>query len=236
MRPFLVLQFLLASTLCVFGQAPKMRLGFTAGPTVAWASGESQLSSRFFIVSRAGFQGGITNSIELGEHFFASASASYSIQSFALRQTSAPAVGVDARFRSHNLEFPIMLGFSGYLGSLRHREFIGAGLQLNLNYAQNVKLSGDSSSTLNYSTTASQNKSAYPVLIAGFEVGSIFKNDAALYFGATLRYGLQDAYSGSFNAARFSNQVATYSGTYLGIGITYYLPRYSYWFKREFIY
>ena len=153
MRPFLVIQFILASTLCVFGQAPKMRLGFTAGPTIGWASGESQLSSRFFIVSRAGFQGGITNSIELGEHFFASASASYSIQSFALRQTSAPAVGVDARFRSHNLEFPIMLGFSGYLGSLRHREFIGAGLQLNLNYRQNVKLSGDSSSTLDYSTT-----------------------------------------------------------------------------------
>jgi len=236
MRPFLFIQFFLASTLCVFGQAPKMRLGFTAGPTIGWASGESQLSSRFFIVSRAGFQGGITNSIELGEHFFASASASYSIQSFALRQTSAPAVGVDARFRSHNLEFPIMLGFSGYLGSLRHREFVGAGLQLNLNYRQNVKLSGDSSSTLDYSTTTSQNKSTYPVLIAGFEVGSIFKNDAALYFGATLRYGLQDVYSGSFNAARFSNQLATYSGTYLGIGITYYLPRYSYWFKREFIY
>jgi hypothetical protein len=99
-----------------------------------------------------------------------------------------------------------------------------------------VKLSGDSSSTLEYSTTTSQNKSAYPVLIAGFEVGSVFKNDAALYFGTTLRYGLQDVYSGSFNSARFSNQVATYSGTYLGIGITYYLPRYSYWFKREFIY
>jgi len=234
MRPFLVLQFLLASTLCVWGQAPKMRLGFTAGPTVAWASGESQLSSRFFIVSRAGFQGGITNSIELGEHFFASASANYSIQSFALRQTSAQAVGVDARFRSHNLEFPIMLGFSGYLGSLRHREFVGAGLQLNLNYAQNVKLSGDS--LFDYYSDVSQIKSSYPVLIAGFEVGSVFKNDAALYFGTTFRYGLQDVYSGRFNSARFSNQIATYSGTYLGIGITYYLPRYSYWFKREFIY
>jgi len=211
-----------------------MRLGFTAGPTVAWASGESQLSSRFFIVSRAGFQGGITNSIELGEHFFASASANYSIQSFALRQTSAQAVGVDARFRSHNLEFPIMLGFSGYLGSLRHREFVGAGLQLNLNYAQNVKLSGDS--LFDYYSDVSQIKSSYPVLIAGFEVGSVFKNDAALYFGTTFRYGLQDVYSGRFNSARFSNQIATYSGTYLGIGITYYLPRYSYWFKREFIY
>ena len=175
MRHFLFLPILLASSLCLFAQAPKMRLGFTAGPTIGWASGESQLSSRFFIVSRAGFQGGVTNSIELGEHFFASASANYSIQSFALRQTSAPAVGVDARFRSHNLEFPIMLGFSGFLGSLRHREFVGAGLQLNLNYAQNVKLSGDSSSILNYNTTTSQNKSVYPVLIAGFEVGSIFK-------------------------------------------------------------
>ena len=235
MRPFLALPLLLVSSLCLFAQAPKMRLGFTAGPTIGWASGESQLSSRFFIVSRAGFQGGITNSIELGEHFFATVSASYSIQSFALRQTSAPAVGVDARFRSHNLEFPIMLGFSGYLGSLRHREFVGAGLQLNLNYAQNVKLSGDS--LFDYYSDVSQIKSAYPVIIAGFEVGSVFKNDAALYFGATFRYGLQDVYARNFELlSRFSNQVATYRGTYLGIGITYYLPRYSYWFKREFIY
>ena len=236
MRSVIFSLFLLSSAFSAMAQSAKMRLGFTAGTTVAWSTGDGQLSNSFFAVSRAGFQGGITNSLELGEHFFMSLSANYSIQSFGLKQTSVAVVGMDARFRAHNLDIPLTLGYSGYLGSLRHREFVGAGLQLNLSTAQNVKLSGDSSSAITYSTKADVKTSAYPVLIAGFEVGSVFKNDAAMYFGATFRYGLQNVYQGTVSSNRFAPQAASYNGTYLGIGLTYYLPRYSYWFKREFIY
>ncbi len=219
-----------------FAQAPKMRLGFSAGPTVAWTSGNNSISPNFFTVSRAGFQGGITNSLDLGEHFYAGISVNYSIQSFGLKQTGTPAVGMDARFRAHNVEVPIMVGTCGYIGSLKHREFLGVGMQFNLSTAQRVKLSGDSSSFITYKTSAVVNTKAYPVFMAGFEVGSIFKNDAAMYFGATFKYSTSNVYDGSLTSNRFPLQSVNFKGTYLGISITYYLPRYSYWFKREFIY
>jgi hypothetical protein len=236
MRPVLLSLLLSASAISTYAQTARMRLGFTAGTTVGWAAKDNQLSTNFFAVSRAGFQGGVINTLDVGEHFFSSIGANYSIQSFAMRQTGIAAVGVDARFRTHNFELPLTLGYKGYLGSLLHREYIGAGLQFNLSTAQNVKLSGDSSSYMTYTTSADVKTSAYPVLIAGFEVGSVFGNDAALFFGASFRYGMQTVYNGTLNTNRFVSQTASYNGSYLGIGITYYLPRYSYWFKREFIY
>lgn len=236
MKRFLLLLLVVLPFTASIAQSAKMRLGFTAGPTLAWTSANTNISTNFFTVGRAGVQLGVTNSLELGEHFFSSVSALYSLQSFGLKQTGIPSFGIDARFKSNNLEFPLMLGSCGYLGSLRHREFVGAGLQLNLSNVQTVKLSGDSSTVLTYTTQATSLSNVNPVFIAGFEVGSIFKNDAAMYFGATFRYATTDVYQGQFTSNRFPVQLPTYNGTYLSFNITYYLPRYSYWFKREFIY
>lgn len=213
-----------------------MHLGINAGSTVSWPGDISQLSDQFFTVSRAGLQGGIINTLTISDRIVLSIGANASLQSFALRQTGEAAYNLDARFKAFQLDVPFRVGFTGYLGSLRHRELIGVGLQTNLSYSNKLVFNGDSSSTISLSAKSTSSLSAYPVLTAAFEIGSEFNNDAALFFGISFRYGLQETYSATLTSTRYLPQTVTYNGTYLGFGLTYYLPRYSYWFKREFIY
>jgi len=213
-----------------------MRIGFNLGSTVAWPAPNPDINSGFFTVSRAGFQGGLVNTLTVNDRWIFSLGVNTSVQSFALRQTGLAQYNLDARFKALQLEVPLTVGFTGYLGSLRHREFIGVGLQSNLSLDPKLVLNGDSTSTLNASITSSSTTKIYPVLMAGFEIGSRFENDGGLFFGVCFRYGMQLAYTGSLTTNLFPEQKVAYNGSYLGFGLTYYLPRYSYWFKREFIY
>jgi len=209
------------------------RIGLTASPTIAWAGPGAKLDNQFFTVSRAGFNGGITLAVNTGQRLFFRFSASYSQQSFAIRQSSVPYFKTDVRNKIINLELPLVVGVSGFLGSLRHREYVGVGLQLPLSHTPKIVASGDSASVLKYSAISS-NVKPYPVAIAGFEIGSEFKNDGAIFFGANFRYGFSEIYSSTFTSNRFNPQTAGYKGTYTGFELTYYFPRFSYWFKRDF--
>jgi hypothetical protein len=221
--------------LTTYGQVSN-RLGINLGSTVAWPADNAVLDNGFFTVSRAGFQGGLVNTLTFNDRWLLSIGANTSIQSFAVRQTGFPEYNMDARFKALQFEVPITFGFTGYLGSMRHREFIGAGLQSNLSLNPKLVLNGDSTSQLNAVISTNSTSKIYPVLLAGFEIGSQFDNDGALYFGVCFRYGMQEAYTGALSTTIFPDQKVAYNGSYLGFGLTYYLPRYSYWFKREFIY
>ncbi len=213
-----------------------MRLGFHAGTTVSWPADLSGLDNGFFTVSRAGIEGGILNTLSINDRFISSIGVNTSLQSFALRQTGIDVYNIDVRFKALQLEIPLSVGFTGYLGSLRHREVIGIGLQTNLSLSNKTVFNGDSASSIGATASSTIKSSIYPVLIAGFEIGSRFDNDGGLFFGINFKYGMQEVYSANLNTTVFSPQRVTYNGTYLGLGLTFYLPRYSYWFKREFIY
>ncbi|MEX1187717.1 MAG: hypothetical protein WED33_00555 [Bacteroidia bacterium] len=219
-----------------FYSQSNMRLGFNLGSTVGWPVESSGLNDGFFTVSRAGVQGGIVNTLTVSDRFIASIGANVSLQSFALRQTGNQIYNLDARFKAFQLDIPLNIGFTGYLGSLRHRETIGIGLQSNLSLSNKLVLNGDSTGNIDAKASSALRTSVYPVLMAGFEIGSTFDNDGSIYFGLHFRYGLQEVYTASFNSNVYPTQSVVYNGTYLGFGLTFYLPRYSYWFKREFIY
>jgi hypothetical protein len=72
--------------------------------------------------------------------------------------------------------------------------------------------------------------------MAGMEVGTEFDNDGALFFGLSFRWNPQQQYSFQFDSQRFSPQIAATNGNFVMLEITYYLPRFSYWFKRDFTY
>jgi hypothetical protein len=218
-----------------FGQISN-RLGINLGSTVAWPASDAVLDNGFFTVSRAGFQGGLVNTMSINDRWIISIGANTSVQSFALRQTGLPEYSLDARYKALQFEVPITFGFSGYLGSMRHREFIGAAMQSNLALNPKLVLNGDSTAGINAVITTSSTSKVYPVLLAGFEIGTRFDNDGAMFFGVCFRYGMQEAYTGTLTTNIFPDQKTVYNGSYLGFGLTYYLPRYSYWFKREFIY
>ncbi|MCB0820666.1 MAG: hypothetical protein KDC13_08585 [Bacteroidetes bacterium] len=213
-----------------------MRGGLSLGSTVAWPADVSGLNSGFFTVSRAGFQGGLVNTLTIGDRLILTLGVNSSVQTFAIRQTGLSQYKMDARFRTINLEVPFQVGFTGYLGSLRHRESVGIGLQSNLSLGSKIVQTGDSVASILPVTQILGAAKVYPVLQAAFDIGSEFENDGALYFGLCFRYGMQEVYSARLFTTAFTPQVVTYNGTYLGFGLTYYLPRYSYWFKREFIY
>lgn len=213
-----------------------MRAGLNLGSTVAWPADISSLNTGFFTVSRAGFQGGLINTLTIGERLVLTLGVNGNIQSLAIRQTGLSVYRMDARFKAINLEVPLQIGFTGFLGSLRHREMIGAGLQSNLSFQSKLIETGDSVSTILPVSQISSSAKVYPVLLAAFEIGSEFENDGAIFFGLCFRYGMQQVYSASLNTTQFPQQTVTYNGTYLGFGLSFYFPRYSYWFKREFIY
>jgi hypothetical protein len=227
-----LLLFVCLINLTAVGQT-SARLGITGSPNFSWATSDAQLSNGFFKVTRVGFNSGINMTLSVGPRFFTRLAVNFSQQSFALRQNSDAAFKTDVRYKILNLEIPLTIGVSGFLGTLRHREFVGAGLQLPLSNNPKIIVSGDSSSAYIYST-ADNTVKPYPVLIAGFEIGSQFNNDGGLYFGANFRYGLSEVYRSTFNSNRFNPQPIGYNGTYLGLELTFYFPRFSYWFKRDF--
>jgi len=212
-----------------------LKMGFIAGPTVSWASSSSEVSDGFFTVGRGGLAIGPVLTLHVEEHFFARFAPTYSRQNFALRQTSFPAVQTDFRIGLRNLELPLVLGYSGYLGGLTHREYIGAGMQYNLTQSLGTVFSNGAA--LQTETVSLNQSTVYPVLMAGFEIGNVFKSDGALFFGGAFRYGLQDISSQRHTTPTANVPLlSTYRGIYLGVEITLYLPRFSYWFKREFEY
>jgi hypothetical protein len=213
----------------------RLNLGFTAGPIISWGSPDSKFQNDFFKSGKAGYNAGISLTLQGGEHFFSRLSTLYSTQIFAISQTSNINYKIDNRLRFHQFEIPLVVGFTGYIGSLKHREYVGAAMSFNLNTSQKFTR-GDSLPESDFSLKTDKLNKAFPLLMAGFEIGSQFKNDAGLFFGINLRYGLNSIYSGSLNSNRFGYQNPMYNGTYIGIEVTYYLPRFSYWFKREFIY
>jgi hypothetical protein len=212
-----------------------LKMGFLAGPTVSWASSNTQLSDGFFAVSRGGLSVGPVLAFHAGEHFFARFAPVYSRQNFAIRQTSFPAVQTDFRIGLRNIELPFVLGYSGFLGGLTHREYIGAGIQYNLSQSLGSVFSNGAG--LQTQTEKITQATSYPVIMAGFEIGNVFKSDGALFFGGAFRYGFQDISSQRHTTPSANVPLlTTYNGVYLGIEITLYLPRFSYWFKREFEY
>jgi hypothetical protein len=218
-----------------FGQTA-MRAGITLGSSVAWPADLSGLNSGFFTVSRAGFQGGLVNTLTFADRLVFRLGVNANMQSYAIRQTGVDKYRFDARIRSLNLEIPLQFGFTGYLGSLRHREMIGASLQTNLSASSKIVQQGDSVAVISPAGTVAVTQAIYPVITAAFEIGSEFDNDGALFFGACIRYGFQETTRSNVSSNFFPAQQAAYNGTYLGFGLTFYFPRYSYWFKREFIY
>jgi len=235
MRRFLFSLFCFAMIVHCDAQV-NMKLGFTGGPTFSFAGSDSVLSDGFFTSTKTGFNVGSVLTLQAGEHFFSRLGVNYSNQGFALRQTSDAIYGTDVRFRLNQLEIPLSIGFTGYLGNLRHREYIGVGVRFPLSSYNNVILKTDTSVAHTITITQQPIKGLATFLLAGFEIGSEFKNDAAIFFGASFKYGMQNLMNGGLVSSHFAPQAVSYNGTYVGLELTYYLPRFSYWFKRDFTY
>jgi hypothetical protein len=213
-----------------------MKPGIVAGPSFTWVNGNAGLRDGFFGVTRTAFNAGICNSLQVGSHFFSKISVLYSMQNFAIRQTGIPEWRTDVRYRISRLEIPLVAGSSGFIGNLRHREYLGAALSIRMGERSRVTASGDSVSSYTYSTQDLEKTQSVVLLLAGFEVGTTFKNDASVYFGGVIRWGLNQMYGGEFESNRFMTQDVRFKGSYAGLEITLYFPRYAYWFKREFTY
>ena len=212
------------------------RLGFSAGPTFGLTDDDQVLSQSFFTASRAGVQGGINGSFTFGERIWSRVDVNYSRLNFAFRQNANANFGVDMRWGMSNLELPVKIGFGGFLGSLRHREFIGLAYTLPLAFQADLELTGDSAAAWKPQIIQQYQSKGYLSYMAGMEIGTEFDNDGALFFGLSFRWNPQQQYSFHFDSQRFNPQVAATNGNFVMLEITYYLPRFSYWFKRDFTY
>jgi len=212
------------------------RLGFSAGPTFGLVDDDQVLSQNFFTSSRAGVHGGINWSFQYGERLWGRIDANYTRLNFAFRQNSDPAYGVEMRWGMNNLELPVKLGFTGYLGSLRHREYLGLAYVLPLSFREELELNGDSAGSWSPQITQPYRSPGYLSYMAGMEIGSEFDNDGALFFGLSFRWNPQQQYSFQFDSQRFNPQIVATNGNFVMLEVTYYLPRFSYWFKRDFTY
>jgi hypothetical protein len=213
-----------------------LRGGFTAGPSFILMENDQQLSNGFFTSTRAGINAGLNLSMQAGEHFWSRVGANYNRLNFSLKQNTSSNYQVDFRYGLNNLEIPLQIGVTGYLGSLKHREYIGVAYVNRLGRDVKRSITGDSAAAYAFATPESVIKSSYLAFVAGIEVGTEFKNDAGLFFGLTMRYNPETQYSSSFNTSVFGNQLASTKGNYLMLEVTYYLPRFSFWFKRDFTY
>jgi hypothetical protein len=225
--------------LLVFGSLQaqfKLNPGFSVGPSFCLMEEGTGLTEGFFTSTRAGINAGLSLSLEAGEHFWAKTGAQFNRLNFSFKQNTATDYRVDFKYGLNNLDIPLQVGFSGYLGSLRHREYLGVAFVSRLGRSFKPTFTGDSILSHTYSFTDSPAKASYLTYVAGFEIGSEFDNDASIYFGLSLRYNPDTRYSSTFNSSRFLPQTASTRGNYLMLEITYYLPRFSYWFKRDFTY
>lgn len=212
------------------------RGGFSAGPSFILMENEQKLSNGFFTSTRAGVNAGLNLSMQAGEHFWSRVGVNYNRLNFSLKQNTSNDYRIDFRYGLNNIEIPLQLGVTGYLGSLKHREYLGVAFVNRLGRDMKTTITGDSASVYSYATPESAVKSSYLAFVAGLEVGTEFKNDAGLFFGLSMRYNPETQYSGGFNTAIYGNQIASTKGNYLMLEVTYYLPRFSYWFKRDFTY
>ncbi len=213
------------------------RPAVSVGPSFSILSNsKNELNNGFFTAGKAGLQIGMGGAVGLGDRLFIRSGVNYARQSFSFKKNNATDLAVDFSFSRQHLEFPVFVGFSGYLGSLIHREFIGVSYNTLLGDNLSSKISGDSTAGSEFILNINNKKASFLNYIAGFEVGSSFDNDGAIFFGLSYRFSPTGQYGGLFKANPYPEQQFSWNGNYAFLEITYYFPRVSYWFKRDFTY
>lgn len=212
------------------------RWGFAAGPAFGLTNSAQTLNASFFTATRTGFSAGTHVAVTAGERFFSRAGVNYNQLNLALRQNVNYNYKIDIRWNLRQIEVPVVAGFSGYLGSLRHREYLGVAYSIPIGSGQSLNLTGDSASVLSNSMVELQRSKGYLTGIAGVEFGTVFENDGALFFGLSARWNAATQHAIAFDSNRFDRQIAATNGNFVMLEITYYLPRFSYWMKRDFTY
>jgi hypothetical protein len=238
MKKFVVL-FLTLSLITFKGLIAQVsfRPSLSLGPSFSILSNsKNELNNGFFTSGKAGLQIGAGGSMGLSDRLFLRGGVNYSRQSFSFKKNNATDLAVDFTFSRQHLELPVLVGFSGYLGSLLHREFIGVSYNMLLGDNLSTKISGDSTAGAEFTVNINDKKASFLNYLVGFEVGSSFNNDGAIFFGLSYRFSPVDQYGGLFKANPYPEQKFGWNGNYALLEITYYFPRVSYWFKRDFTY
>jgi len=215
----------------------RLRPGMSFGPNFSLpAGGEQTLSDGFFTSGKVGITGGLNLSMQAGEHFWSRIGINFARTNFLFRRTSATDLRVENSFKFNAIETPLQIGFTGYLGSLKHREYVGVGFNSLLQSSASLGVGGDSAAVYTYVTEEPVVKKSYVNFNFGIEVGSEFNNDGSIFFGLAMRYNPETQYQYNFRAANYPQQILRSRANFVMLEITYYFPRFSYWFKRDFTY
>jgi hypothetical protein len=235
-RFFLILLFSLCIRPSLQAQI-RLRPGMSFGPNFSLpAGGEQTFSDGFFTSGKVGITGGVNLSLQAGEHFWSRIGTNYARTNFLFRRTSATDLRVENSFKFNAIEIPLQVGFTGYLGSLKHREYVGVGFNSLLRSSASLGVGGDSAAVYTYTTEEPVVKNSYLNFNFGIEVGSEFDNDGSIFFGLAMRYNPETQYQYTFRAGNFPKQILRSNANFVMLEITYYFPRFSYWFKRDFTY
>jgi hypothetical protein len=105
-----------------------------------------------------------------------------------------------------------------------------------LRSSASLGVGGDSAAVYTYTTEEPVVKNSYLNFNFGIEVGSEFDNDGSIFFGLAMRYNPETQYQYTFRAGNFPKQILRSNANFVMLEITYYFPRFSYWFKRDFTY
>lgn len=215
----------------------RLRPGMSFGPNFSLpAGGEQTFSDGFFTSGKVGITGGLNLSMQAGEHFWSRIGTNFARTNFLFRRTSATDLRVENSFKFNAIEIPLQIGFTGYLGSLKHREYVGVGFNSLLRSSASLGVGGDSAAVYTYVTEEPVVKKSYVNFNFGIEVGSEFNNDGSIFFGLAMRYNPETQYQYNFRAASYPQQILRSNANFVMLEITYYFPRFSYWFKRDFTY
>lgn len=235
-RFVLILLFSLCLRPCLLAQI-RLRPGMSFGPNFSLpAGGEQTFSDGFFTSGKVGITGGLNLSMQAGEHFWSRIGTNFARTNFLFRRTSATDLRVENSFKFNAIEIPLQIGFTGYLGSLKHREYVGVGFNSLLRSSASLGVGGDSAAVYTYVTEEPVVKKSYVNFNFGIEVGSEFNNDGSIFFGLAMRYNPETQYQYNFRAASYPQQILRSNANFVMLEITYYFPRFSYWFKRDFTY
>ena len=235
-RFFLILLFSLCIRPSLQAQI-RLRPGMSFGPNFSLpAGGEQTFSDGFFTSGKVGITGGVNLSLQAGEHFWSRIGTNYARTNFLFRRTSSTDLRVENSFKFNAIEIPLQVGFTGYLGSLKHREYVGVGFNSLLRSSASLGVGGDSAAVYTYTTEEPLVKKSYLNFNFGIEVGSEFDNDGSIFFGLAMRYNPETQYQYTFRAGNFPKQILRSNANFVMLEITYYFPRFSYWFKRDFTY
>lgn len=211
--------------------------GISFGPNFSLLSGNNQsFSDGFFTSGKVGITGGVNLSLQAEEHFWTRIGANYARTNFVFKRTSATDLRVENSYKFNVVELPLQVGFTGYLGSLKHREYVGVGLNSLLRSSSSLGVGGDSAAFYTFTTEESLVKKSFLNFNCGIEVGSEFDNDGSIFFGLALRYNPETQYQYTFRTANYPKQIVRSNANFVMLEITYYFPRFSYWFKRDFTY